>query len=75
MSFKGFLEKAKKKAEQFADEIAIKPTNQKPIEFNETFFTFKVEGGPKHTEMLVAGAKIKEGTPFTQIRKSRSICR
>jgi hypothetical protein len=59
--FKNFLDKAKKKAEQFAEEIAIKPTEKKLIEYNETFFSFKVEGGPKHTDMLVAAAKIKEG--------------
>ena len=61
---KSFLERAKKKAEQFADELSIKPVDKKPIEFNESFFTFKVEGGHQHTEMLIAGAKIKEGTYF-----------
>lgn len=57
---KNFIDNAKRKI----NEKNESPTKLglKNAQFDENFINFELEGGPKHSELLVASCKIKEGT-------------
>lgn len=72
------MEKAKKAADNIQEglvQFEIHPKNYHPphaqpqhvenknFEYDETYFSFKLEGGPKHTEPLTAVARIEKGKP------------
>jgi hypothetical protein len=60
---KNWLDKAKSKMNEISlkDESPRKGEKRSFTQIDETYFTFELEGGPKHTELLVASARIKEG--------------
>lgn len=61
---KNWLDRAKSKMSEISnkDESPRKGEKKSFTEIDETFFTFELEGGPKHSELLVASGKIREGT-------------
>jgi hypothetical protein len=77
---KNFLNKAKKTAENVANEIAAaqKPYTPKSpdkqqkreiLPFDETFFTFQVVGGSNHSDPIQVLVKVREGN-YLSICKS-----
>lgn len=65
--FKNFLDKAKSAFDDadISKHVAT-PKNKKPIEFDASFFSFALEGGPLHTEKLTAVGRIKAGEFFSE---------
>ncbi len=74
------IEKAKKAADELQDglvqfeihprtgqQINTQPqkTEKKIFDYDESYFTFKLEGGPKHSEPLIANARIAQGSQVT----------
>ncbi len=62
--FKNWLDKAIAKMDEISinEESPRKGEKRTFARIDETFFSFKLEGGPKHSELLVATAKIREGS-------------
>ncbi len=59
--FKNFIDRAKKQInERVKDDSPVK-IGKNEAQFDESFFTFQLQGGPKHTELLVASARIRDG--------------
>ena len=58
---KSFLDNAKRKINEINDSPPTKGLS-KSNQFDESYFNFQLEGGPKYSELLVASCKIKEGT-------------
>ena len=58
--FKNFLDKAKSAFDDDKHNITT-PKGKKIIEFDASFFSFALEGGPLHTSRLTAVGKIKSG--------------
>jgi hypothetical protein len=38
-----------------------KKADKRTFKIDESYFSFQLEGGPKHSELLMANAKIREG--------------
>lgn len=57
-SLKGWVDKAKKQADKLKEEFTIQ---DKKFEFDESYFTLELTGGPKHSDLLRANAMILEG--------------
>ena len=62
--FKNFLEKAKSAIDDI--DVAITKVQQqtkgKKFEYDASYFTFILEGGPLHTSQLNAIARVRAGT-------------
>ena len=64
--FKNLLDKAKSSIENI--DITLKngnnPKAKKLLEYDANYFTFTLEGGPLHTTIVKATAKIKAGRTY-----------
>jgi len=65
---KNLLGKAKSVLDEVESTLKSPDSSEsKHFNYDETYFTFSLTGGPIHTELLNASAKIRQGTFFSFI--------
>lgn len=62
--FKNFLDKAKSAIDEMDQKLQTATKDlqkKKPAEYDASYFTFTLEGGPLHSSRLTAVARVKAG--------------
>lgn len=59
---KNWLDKAKNKMNEISsNDESPRKIDRRSLNIDESYFQFELEGGPKHSDLLIANAKVRSG--------------